>query len=194
MLNFFYNLPPSERRITVSTALTLARIALVPCIVVAMLYNSWGWACGLFIIAAVTDALDGALARWLNDQTFLGACLDPIADKFLLLSCFSALAFIQEPLSGVPLWFVMMIVLKELLLITGAFFIYYRKGSVEIKPTMLGKTTTVIQIGFIMWLFACYFFGWVPLKTYYILLGSMLAASAISFAHYVSIGIEQVRR
>lgn len=86
MLNFLRNLPPSEKRITVSTALTLARIALVPFIVTAMIGDRWGLACALFIIAAITDALDGALARWRNEQTFLGASLDPLADKFLIVA------------------------------------------------------------------------------------------------------------
>jgi cardiolipin synthase len=194
MFKFLRTMPASEFRITLSTLCTLVRIGLVPCIVVAMIMQYWALACILFISAAITDVLDGALARWRNEHTFLGASLDPIADKFLVLSCFFTLAFMQAPLLGVPVWFVVLVLCKEVLLVAGAFSIYYRTGHLEIKPTYLGKATTVIQICFIMWLFACYFCGWVPLKTYYILLGVMLAAIIISFVHYMTIGLQQLRR
>lgn len=194
MFNFIRNIPLHERRMTISTALTLMRIALVPFIVGAMLSNAWAWACALFIVAAVTDALDGALARWRNEQTFLGASLDPIADKILIISCFFTLAFVQVPLVGIPVWFAGLIVLKEAALIAGIMFMYWYKGTIEIRPTLLGKATTLLQICFIIWLFACHFCGWVPMKTYYVLLGVMLAVVIVSFVQYIGIGLQQIRR
>jgi cardiolipin synthase (CMP-forming) len=194
MFKFLKNLPPHEKRLTLSTVLTLIRIGLVPFVVSSMIIGLWGWACGLFIAAALTDIADGYLARWLNERTFLGACLDPIADKLLVVSCFFTLAFVHTPLFGIPLWFVLLVLLKEIILIVGACIIYISKGSVEIRPTLLGKVTTVIQMSFIVWLFACYFFRWTPIKTYYIMLGVMLAALSISLVQYMAIGLKQVRQ
>ena len=192
--NFFKKLPDREKKITLSTLLTLGRIVLAPFIVCSMIFFHWGTAFILFCIAAITDVLDGNLARLLDEKTFLGACLDPIADKLLLLSCFFTLAFVQSPLFSIPLWFVLLVLLKELILVIGAIILYYRKGHIEIHPTFLGKITTVVQMGFIIWLFACYFFTWIPVKTYYSMLGLVIILVFASLAQYVMIGIRQLQK
>ncbi|MFI5333439.1 MAG: CDP-alcohol phosphatidyltransferase family protein, partial [Candidatus Babeliales bacterium] len=148
----------------------------------------------LFVTAAVTDVLDGNIARWRNEQTFLGACLDPIADKCLLVSCFFTLAFVRTPLFSIPRWFVIIMLIKEVIIVGGAYAIYLIRGSVAIEPTRLGKMTTVFQVLFIIWLFACYFFQWVPIKTYYVMLTSVLIIAGASCAHYVAIGVQQVMK
>ena len=190
----FSNLPAEETRITISTMLTIARIVMTPFIVVAMIVGQWGVAFWLFIIASALDVLDGNLARWLNQQTFLGACLDPIADKILLVSCFAALAFVQSPLFSIPLWFVLLVLIKELIIIFGSFLIYFIKGHLEVSPTVLGKATTVAQVWFIIWLFACYFFGWVPVRTYYTALGILFVLVSLSLFQYIRLGVLQWRK
>ncbi|MDR3550936.1 MAG: CDP-alcohol phosphatidyltransferase family protein [Candidatus Babeliales bacterium] len=192
--NFFKKLPDREKKITISTMLTLLRIFLVPFIVLSMIFFYWGTACVLFCIAAASDVADGYLARILDEKTFLGACLDPIADKILVLSCFFTLAFVQSPLFSIPLWFVLLVLLKELVLVIGALILYRLKGHIEIHPTLLGKSTTVVQMGFIMWLFACYFFTWIPVKTYYSMLGIVILLVFASLMHYITIGIKQLKR
>ena len=122
---FFKQLPASEKRFTISTLFTVLRIVLTPFIVAAMAMHFWGAAFILFSIASVSDVVDGYLARSLSEQTFLGACLDPIADKFLILSCFFALAFIRSPLFTIPLWFVLLILIKELILVGGTALIFF---------------------------------------------------------------------
>lgn len=193
MLRFLRTIPPHERRLTISTWLTLGRIALVPAIVVAMVTHQWGVAFGLFVVASITDVLDGNVARWRNEQTFLGACLDPIADKLLLVSCFFTLAFVHTPLFSIPHWFVVLMLVKELIIIGGACCIYLVHGKVTIEPTRLGKMTTLLQVLFIVWLFACYFFQWVPIKTYYVMLSMVLAVVALSFMQYLYIGMGQIK-
>ena len=192
MINFLKKLPPHEKKITLSTMLTLLRIALVPCIVSAMLMEWWGAAFSMFCVAAVSDALDGYLARLWHEQTFLGACLDPIADKLLVLSCFFTLAFIRSPLFTIPQWFVVLVLVKELILIGGSITFYLIKGHIDIKPTLLGKMTTVVQMFFIIWLFACYFFSWLPVKTYASMLGVVLLLVFASLVQYGTIGIRQL--
>jgi phosphatidylglycerophosphate synthase len=101
-LRIFNRLPDAEKRITIPTLFTLTRIIIVPVIIDAMINDRWGIAFFFFVFACVTDLIDGFLARLLNEKTFLGACLDPVADKLLLLSCFSTLAFVSTPLFSVP--------------------------------------------------------------------------------------------
>ena len=187
--HFFSQLPAREKKITFSTFLTLMRIAAVPFIVATMWYGWWGVACILFIAACLSDMLDGYAARYFNQRTFLGACLDPIADKILILSVFSTLAFVHTPLFAIPAWFVWVILCKELILVGGALCVYLVNGHLEIRPRLLGKVTTVAQMGFIIWLFACYFFQWVPNKTYITMLGILLILTCTSLIHYILIGV-----
>lgn len=142
--------------------------------------------------AAVTDCLDGNLARLLHEKTFLGACLDPIADKLLLISFFFTLVFLETPLFSVPLWFVLLVLLKESIVVFGAAFILISGRHLDVRPTMLGKATTVMQMLFIIWLFACYYFHWVPVKTYYVMLTLMLLMVALSFMQYARIGFKRL--
>ena len=193
VFNLLKNIPPREKRLTLPTLFTLLRIILVPFIIACMIENYWGTAFMLFLIASFTDIVDGALARWWDEQTFLGACLDPIADKLLLLSIFFTLAFVQTPLFIIPRWFVFCVLFKEVFVMAGAFLIYKTKDAIHIRPTLLGKMSTFIQIIFISWLFACYFFQWMPVKTYYTMLGLVLTVICLSFSQYISLGIQQLK-
>lgn len=189
----FKNLPYREKQITFSTMLTLTRFALIPFIVSAMIFNHWYAAFILFVSAAITDILDGWFARWLNERTFLGAALDPIADKLLVIAVFATLAFHQSPLFTIPHWFVLMVLAKELIQVAGACILYYCKGHLEITPTLLGKLTMAAQSIFITWLFACYFFHWVPIKTYFMMLATVSALILCTFIDYARIGFAQWR-
>lgn len=189
--SFFKKIPSTELRITASTMLTIARIMLTPFIVYAMLTGRWGIAFVLFIVAALTDLFDGMLARLLNQKTFLGTCLDPIADKFLLVSCFATLACTHTLPFSIPQPFLLLILWRETFLIGGATGIYLFRGYIHVQPTFLGKLTTFVQIVFIAWLFACYFFGWQPTKTYYMALVCMTGLIVASFIQYGRMGIDQ---
>ena len=193
-LNLLKKLPPEEKRITISTLVTLLRIVLSPFIVGAMIANMWGPAFFLFVIASFLDILDGNLARLLNEKTFLGACLDPIADKLLLIPCFFTLAFVQSPLFSIPIWFVLLVLLKDSIVIFGSFALYVYKGHLEVHPTIIGKLTTVMQSLFIIWLFACYFFQWMPIKTYYTMLAAVTVLVFVSLFQYLKMGMDQWRR
>ena len=188
-LHIFNRLPDAEKRITIPTLFTLARIVATPIIVGAMIADWWGMAFFFFVFACLTDVIDGLLARLLNEKTFLGACLDPVADKLLLISCFSTLAFVSTPLFAIPRLFVLFVISKEVIQIGGALIIYYLRGHLDVQPTLLGKTTTCIQMVFIMWLFACYFFCWLPIKIYYVMLSTMIFFITASFMQYVRIGL-----
>lgn len=184
-------LPESEKRITFSTLVTMARIFLVPFIIWSMVTQHWGFAFWLFSIAAFTDTLDGNIARWFNQKTFLGACLDPIADKILLISVFTTLAFVQSPLFAIPIWFVVLVLVKDMIIIAGSTTIFVSKKHLDVAPTILGKLTTLMQICFIIWLFACYFFSWMPVKTYFFSLFVVSICVIATLVQYVWIGFKQ---
>jgi len=191
--SFLKKLPSREKRITIPTLLTFGRILLAPCIVAAMVMHWWGVAFSLFVIAALTDTVDGTIARSCDQKTFLGACLDPVADKILLLSCFFALAFVQSPLFSIPLWFVVIVLLREMIILGGSLGILLSGGQLIIAPTTLGKTTTLVQVIFIIWLFACYFFHWLPIKTYYTMLSLVMGLTLTSLIQYMRIGFRTVQ-
>jgi cardiolipin synthase len=193
-LHIFNHLPKAEMRITIPTLFTISRILAVPIIIGAMVQSYWGVAFFFFLFACLTDLIDGFLARLLNEKTFLGACLDPVADKLLLISCFSTLAFVSTPLFSIPQTFVFFVIGKELLQIIGALIIYIIRGHLDVHPTWLGKTTTCIQMFFILWLFFCYFFCWMPIKTYYVMLGIMIFFISAAFIQYMRIGLRILKQ
>jgi len=191
-LKILSHLPDEEMRVTIPTLFTLIRIILIPVIVGCMIYGWWGYSFFSFVVACATDVIDGLLARLLNEKTFLGACLDPVADKLLLTSCFLTLACVDTPLFLIPQWFVLFVVSKEIMQVLGSLIIYHVRGHMDVHPTFLGKITTCIQMIFIMWLFACYFFCWMPIKTYYTMLGIMIFFIGVSFGQYVCIGVRML--
>lgn len=182
-------IPAHEKRMTVPTALTLLRILLTPIIVVARIQGYWALACGLFVAAAITDFLDGFLARLRHEETVLGACLDPVADKILIVACFAVFALQDATALAVPVWFVMTMLIKELMLCIGALCVYMHTGHIELKPTLLGKTTTAIQLLVIAWLFACHFFVWMPMRTYTLVIGFLFCLVGITLVQYGRIGL-----
>ncbi|MFC1842169.1 CDP-alcohol phosphatidyltransferase family protein [Candidatus Dependentiae bacterium] len=193
-LKLLKGLPEEEKRITWPTIFTLVRIILAPFIVGAMVTQHWGVAFWLFLIASLTDVIDGNLARWFNQKTFLGACLDPIADKVLLISCFATLAFVQSPLFSIPTWFVLLVLIKDSIVLFGALIIFISKGHLDVRPTILGKLTTFSQVLFITWLFSCYFFKWLPMKTYCTMLTIVSFLVIASLFQYVKVGLKQVAK
>lgn len=187
------NLPAKEKQITFSTGLTLTRLLLLPFLIGAMIFDHWYFAFVIFAIAAFTDVADGWLARYMDQQTFLGAALDTVVDKIMMITIFSTLLFIQPFLFRIPAWFVLLVLIKELIQIGGAAFIFFKNGYLEIKPTVLGKLNGVVQTAFITWLFSCYFFNWAPIKTYFAMLASVTSVILITFLDYLRIGYSYIR-
>ena len=171
---------------TTSNLLTISRIIAIPFLMYGIIKAQWLAAFLIFICTAATDLLDGYFARLSGESTHLGAILDPLADKLFLLSSFATLAFWQSPSFIVPLWFVLLILLRESLMLLGGIILLFLKKEDFLAPTIWGKLTTFFQILFIVWLFICYFFGWAPAKTYIIILILLAFSSVISFFHYIT--------
>lgn len=174
--------------LTISNIITTLRIFLAPVVIVGMYQRYWAFSFFIFVAAAATDLLDGYLARLLNQQTHFGRMLDPVADKIFLISSFYSLSFINTPSFQVPAWFVGLIVVREILILLGSLFLILFCSDFEVKPILWGKLTTFFQLAFIAWIFACYFFSWIPVKTYNISLMLLAIYSVISFLAYAKIG------
>ncbi|MFH1831280.1 MAG: CDP-alcohol phosphatidyltransferase family protein [bacterium] len=188
----FINMLRYERVCTLSNMLTFVRIALSPIVMFGIFKKWWVLAFSVFIVASLTDLLDGYLARRLNEQTKLGTMLDPIADKIFLVSCFSALAFFSSPSFFIPTWFVAMVVGREVIILVGSSILMFSGVNFEVKPTIWGKLTTFFQLLFICWIFICYFLCWVPMRTYGVFLVLLAVFSLLSLLQYIKIWLNYV--
>lgn len=170
--------------LTVSNLLTACRLLAGPVIVLCMYQSWWNRAFYIFVLAAATDLLDGHLARAFDQQTNLGALLDPMADKTLVLSTLSGLVFLHTPFLPVPLWFWLILFSREILMLAGAAYVVFSKQDISLNPTLLGKMTTLTQIGFLLWLYICFKCNWQPLKTLSIVMMLVLIVAVTSSVHY----------
>lgn len=123
-------------------ALTILRMLLVPLLALRVLQHDYTAALCITFIAAVTDALDGLLARRFNWQSRLGGILDPLADKLMLIVSFVVLTVV----GAIPLWLTLLIVGRDLLIVAGATTYHYWIGPFDASPSMLSKVTTVFQL------------------------------------------------
>ena len=130
------------RIFTVPNQLTFLRLGFLPLFIILIFYRSYSWALAVLLVAALTDMMDGLLARSLNQKTALGAYLDPIADKLLLSSSFLVLA-----LRGQIRWWLTILVLgRDVLILTSAAVILLTVGYRPFPPSLYGKITTTLQI------------------------------------------------
>jgi cardiolipin synthase len=128
--------------VTVANMITILRFLLVPAVVYWLLIGDWRLAFAGFVLAGVSDALDGFVARQFNQRSKLGGYLDPMADKLLLVSVFIVLGLLGE----LPLWLVIAAVSRDGLIV-GAVVLSSMMGTpVEVKPLMVSKANTAIQI------------------------------------------------
>lgn len=174
-----------KRWFTISNLLSFLRILLAPLMIFGLMRHLWLFAFCIFIVAGATDLLDGYFARLLHEQTNLGKVLDPLADKIFLSTLFAALAFVDSPSFRIPLWFMVLVLLREGLMILGSYTILTTYEHPRVEPIVWGKLTTFFQMAFISWLFICGFMQWVPARTYYVLLVLLAIFSFISFLQYL---------
>lgn len=179
--------------VTIPTMLTIGRMVITPLIGVMIALQEWKTALCMLAAAVVSDMLDGYLARLLGQESALGACLDPLADKFLLLTCYGTLVFFPDPALHIPLWFLIVVTIKEALLLSGAVYFGLMRHMVPIRPLFMGKAAMAVQSILVAWLLACELFHWVPVKTFYVFLAISLIFVVGSLVQYVSIGYKKIR-
>lgn len=131
--------------VNIANLVTLLRLLLAPVVIWLLLEEQAGMAFGLFLFAGVTDAIDGFIAKRFGQETELGAYLDPIADKALLVSIFVTLGILQE----LPAWLVLLAVSRDALIIGGVLLSYTLGNPLVMNPLLISKANTVMQIGLV---------------------------------------------
>ncbi len=125
-----------------ANALTLLRLLIVP-FLVYFLHGGWyATALALFLIAGLSDAADGFLAKRFGQATRLGRVLDPLADKALVVTLYITLGWE----GWVPFWLVVAVVSRDAIIVSGAMVFHYLTGALEIAPTYLSKANTTVQL------------------------------------------------
>ncbi len=166
-------------------ALTLVRILITPLFIICLIKGSYSMALLVFILAGVTDGLDGLLARLMNQKTTVGAVLDPIADKLLLVSAFVTLA-VQEM---IPAWLAVVVISRDVLIFIGIAILEVSRVDYRIQPSMVSKCTTVAQLTAIFLLL-------VSIQTSAVehaltpVYGLTAVLSIVSGLHYVYLGVQ----
>ncbi len=166
--------------------LTLIRITLVPIFVILMMENLFSYALAVFVVAGVTDALDGFLARVLGQQTVLGSYLDPLADKALIITSF----VILSTLTIIPSWLAVIVISRDCVILLGVSVLSLMSVPFEIRPTYVSKATTVLQLVtvFVVLLSKC-----LPVYDYRLMIISLFWATAfftaVSGFYYIFKGI-----
>lgn len=160
--------PKGRPAITLATRVTLLRIAGIPVFILLLKYYTLSLeggepveyyrvaALAMFVAVALTDALDGYLARSRNEVTTLGRLLDPLADKALMLS---ALVMLTRPglpalHPQVPVWFTLIVISRDVILATGSLVVHHLSGRLHVEPRISGKIATFLQMTTITWVLA----------------------------------------
>ena len=131
--------------LTIPNLLTLLRLALVPCFLVASFREMWLVALVLFTTAAVTDIFDGMIARRLNQRSRLGAFLDPAADKTMMVAGYLFYTLHRAPAMQIPVWLTFTVFIRDVLIVLFAYLLYTRVQITKFPPSAAGKASTVIQ-------------------------------------------------
>lgn len=184
--------PPA---MTLANKITIARILLIPIFIVQVLYfrqtgdPGYRWvALAVFLVASLSDALDGWIARRFNQRSQLGAVLDPLADKLLIVAALILLSRTGSPhLPALPIWLVATVLSRDALLVLGLGVIHFTCGRFVVKPNLTGKAATVLQMAIILLTLADLWPGmryWVALVT--------AVVTAISGLIYVRNGLQQL--
>jgi cardiolipin synthase len=127
---------------TIPNVLTFIRILLTPLLMWFLVQGELNHALVVFFIAGMTDGLDGLIARLLHQKSRFGAILDPLADKFLLVSSFLLLGYVGL----IPTWLVLIAIARDVVIVLGTMMLFAFRYQIEIRPTILGKLTTLLQL------------------------------------------------
>ena len=170
--------------------LSLVRILFTFFFIVAVCYDRFDYALYLFVFQGLTDMLDGFIARVMKKKTELGAYLDPIADKIMIVTAFVMLGIKQI----IPMWFPVTIVLKDVAIAVGFFILYRLVGHIKPVPSIFGKLSTTFQITTVLFILLIETFSLSNVRAYG---GALIYATAfitvLAGLHYILHGIKTLR-
>jgi cardiolipin synthase (CMP-forming) len=180
--------------LTLANKITIARIIAVPVFIATMLYYRQGqeefrWiALGVYLLAEVSDVVDGYIARHYRQKTKAGSILDPLADKMLFISALLCLYHVGREAAWtvqLPLWLVVAFVARDVILIMGALLLQVHFGALEVKPNIWGKLTAFFQV-------LCVIAVFIQLQLALWMWWAALAATVVSGLIYMQEGIKRL--
>ena len=160
--------------------ISLIRIILIVPIVILLLNESFLLAFYVFLIAALSDVLDGFLARHYHITSRLGCVLDPLADKLLMLGCFATLTW----LAWIPDWVCLTVILRDVLIALGAWYNYALANKTFFTVSKLSKLNTLCQLAYIAALLINLSIMIVPWYVLFALMWLMIMTTILSYLHY----------
>ena len=172
------------KNLTAANQLTILRMLLIPAFVILLLYGHQGWALITFIVAGLTDLLDGLIARMTGEKTTLGAWLDPMADKLLLVTMFVVLTLPDIGVNRLPLWFTILVISRDVAIVATVAVVNLAIGRRTFRPSIFGKiaTATYIMTGVVT-----LYFNYLEQKTSIVaaFVYASLAITLVSAFHYL---------
>ena len=133
--------------LTTANQLTILRIVFVPVFIILLAYRELGWALGVFVLAGISDVLDGIIARRFGQKTSIGAALDPLADKLLMTTSILILALPQMGFQNtIPRWLMIIIIFRDLFIVLVSLITVLMVGWRKFLPSPYGKASTVLQV------------------------------------------------
>ena len=127
-------------------AITIIRILLIPLFLYKIIQGEMIFATVVYLAAAISDGLDGFIARVWKLQTKLGSFLDPMADKLLVTTSFLTLSVLDI----IPLWLALAVISRDIIIVSGSLLVYLMKNELTIRPQLIGKVTTFFQFSYIL--------------------------------------------
>jgi len=165
------------------------RIILILPILVLFIDDEFGWALGLFVIAGLSDGVDGYLAKKYHWDTRLGAFLDPAGDKLLVAWSFGTLAY----LGHIPVWLAVIVILRDVVIVAGSFIYHYLVRRLEGQPTAISKLNTGLEFAYLIFVMSQAGFDWPDDITITVLGAAVLVTVVISGYDYVSNWVRSAR-
>ena len=162
-------------------AISIMRIFLILPILMLFVNDEFGWALGLFLIAGLSDGVDGYLAKKYHWDTRLGAFLDPAGDKLLVAWSYGTLAF----LGHIPVWLAVVVIFRDVVIVAGSFMYHYLVRRLDGEPTRISKLNTALEFVFLVFVMSKAGYGWPDDITIIVLGASVLVTVVISGYDYV---------
>ncbi len=193
----------SSRIVTVPNMLTVFRMVLIPVFVTLLFYQRFVLALAVFVIAGLTDGLDGLLARRFDQQSQLGTVLDPIADKLMMVTAFIVLSMrsiFPQPVPShlpIPFWVTIAVISRDVFIVVGAAAINIMTGFRGFRPSWLGKANTTVQIiaiAIIMFAASVPYYTGYYLPTVYVIVFAFAVTSGLHYIFFASRLMNEDRR
>jgi cardiolipin synthase len=169
------------RVLNIPNTLTMMRIVVIPVFVTAIIYDNYRYALYLFLFAALTDTLDGLFARLTNQKTPLGTFLDPLADKFLLITSF----VLFSVYGWIPKWLAVAVISRDLIVVVGWLLLFMITHASKVEPLVLGKLAIAMQLGTLAYVLLQINVVWLPPmpRAFFLLTAAVTCLSGMQYIY-----------